>query len=156
MKGEWSLTDNQWIHLTHEDSSKKSIEYYLNNKKSLFYLRTIHRNSEDSDKIRNDGIHDHPLRMEKSTSFIEDLHVMSNLFWGVKCRQAVFFPTSDPNDNIADDGKSHDDYVIPQNVRYKTYWKRKQDAVCLNKLSRAQDQGMQFLQTKSLTIFILT
>ena len=37
-------------------------------------------------------------------------------------------------------------------VHYHSNWKRNQSAVCWAKLSRAQDQGLHFWQTKSHTI----
>ena len=49
----------------------------------------------------------------------------------------------------SDEEELHDDYTIPQKVHYHSHWKRNQDAVYWVKLSRAQDQGLQFWQTKS-------
>ena len=56
-------------------------------------------------------------------------------------------------------GDSHeeeprDDYTFPQKVHYHNLWKRNQDAVYWIKLSRAQDQGLQFWQTKSYAIIV--
>ena len=42
--------------------------------------------------------------------------------------------------------------TVPQKVHYQTYWKRNQDAVHWIRLSRAQDQGLRFWQTKSFAI----
>ena len=64
-------------------------------------------------------------------------------------RQPVFFTPLDPFGNNPDEEKTHDDYTIPHKVHYKTYWKHNQVAVYWIKLSRAQDQGLQFWQTKS-------
>ena len=47
-----------------------------------------------------------------------------------------------------------DDYTIPQKVHYHSHWKRNQDAVNWEKLSRAQDQGLPFGQTKSHAIIV--
>ena len=46
------------------------------------------------------------------------------------------------------------DNTIPQKVHYHSYWKRDQDAVHWIKLSRAQDQGLRFWQTKSHAIIV--
>ena len=43
-------------------------------------------------------------------------------------------------------------YIIPQKVHYNTYWKHNQDAEYWTKWFRAQDQGLQFWQTKSFAI----
>ena len=43
-------------------------------------------------------------------------------------------------------------YTVPQKVHNTTHWKHNQDAVHWIKLSRAQDQGVQFWQTKSFAI----
>ena len=44
--------------------------------------------------------------------------------------------------------------MITQEVHYHSNWKRNQDAVYWAKLSRAQDRGLQFWQTKSHAIFV--
>ena len=68
-------------------------------------------------------------------------------------RQQVSFTPLGPFGNNPDEEKPHDDYTVPQKVHYKPYWKHNQDAVILyKKLSSAQDQGLQFLQTKSFAI----
>ena len=66
-----------------------------------------------------------------------------------KPRQAVFFTPLDPFGNNPDEEKPHDDYAVPQKLHHKTCWKHNQDAFFWIKLSRAQDQGLQFWQTKS-------
>ena len=69
-----------------------------------------------------------------------------------KAQEAVFFTPLNPFGNDPDEEKPHDDHTVPQKVHYQTYWKRNQDAVYWIKLSRAQDQGLQFWQTKSFAI----
>ena len=48
--------------------------------------------------------------------------------------------------------KPHGDHTVPQKVHYQTYWERNQEAVYWIKLSRAQDQGLQFWQSKTFAI----
>ena len=48
--------------------------------------------------------------------------------------------------------RTHVDYTIPQKVHDHKNWKRDQDTVHWMKLSRAQDWGLQFWQTKSSAI----
>ena len=44
--GAGDFSDNQWIHLSREGSSEKRVEYCLDNKKSLCYLRAIQTHSD--------------------------------------------------------------------------------------------------------------
>ena len=53
-----------------------------------------------------------------------------------------------------DEEKRHDDYTVPQKVHYKTFWKHNQDAVHWVRLSKAQDQGARFWQTKSFATMV--
>ena len=69
-----------------------------------------------------------------------------------KARQAVFFTPLKPFGIDPDEVKPHHNYTVPQEVHCQTYWKHNQDAVFWIKLSRAQDQGLQFGQTKSSAI----
>ena len=65
---------------------------------------------------------------------------------------AVFFTPLNPFGNDPDEEKPHGDHTVPQKVHYQTYWKHDQDAENWIKLSRAQDQGLQFWQTKSFAL----
>ena len=69
-----------------------------------------------------------------------------------KARQTVFFTPLHPFGNNPDEEKPLDDDIVPQKVHHKIYWKHNQDAVHWIKLPRAQDQGLQFWQTKSFAI----
>ena len=69
-----------------------------------------------------------------------------------KARQAVFFTPLNPFGENPDEEKTHDNYKISQKVHHHSYWKRNRDAAYWIKLSRAQDQGLQFWQTKSFSI----
>ena len=46
----------------------------------------------------------------------------------------------------------HDDFTVPQKASYVTNWKDNQSAVYWVRLSEAQDQGLEFWQTKSFAI----
>ena len=81
------------------------------------------------------------------------IHFGSGILLGGKENdKAVFFTPLNPFGNDPDEEKSHNDYTVPQKVHYKTNWKHNQDAVLWITLSRAQDQGLRFWQTKSFAI----
>ena len=65
-------------------------------------------------------------------------------------RQTIFFTPLNPFGGDSDEEEEPcDDYTFAQIVHYHSSWKRDQDAVYWVKLSRAQDQELQFWQTKS-------
>ena len=66
----------------------------------------------------------------------------------------VFFTPLIPFGKDSNEEEHRDDYTIPQKVHYHSNWKRDQDAVHWIKLSRAQDQGLRFWQTKSHAIIV--
>ena len=67
-------------------------------------------------------------------------------------RQAVFLTPTNTNGNDLEGEKPHDDYTVPQKVPCVTCWKHNQNAVYCVRLSKAQDQGLEFWQTKSFAI----
>ena len=67
-----------------------------------------------------------------------------------KKRQTVFF-TLNPFDGDSDEEEPCEDWILKK-VHYHSYWKRDQDAVWWIKLSRTQDQRLQFSQMKSYAI----
>ena len=69
-----------------------------------------------------------------------------------KARQAVFLTPTNPFGNDPEEEEPHDDYTGPQKVPYATRWKPDQDAVYWIRLSKAQDQGLKFWQTRSFAI----
>ena len=69
-----------------------------------------------------------------------------------KARQAVFFTPLNPFGYNPYEEELHDDYAVPQKVHYHSQWKRNQDAAYWINLSKAQDLGLQFWQTKSFAI----
>ena len=69
-----------------------------------------------------------------------------------KARQVVFFTPLNPFGNAPDEEKPHDNFTVPQKVHHTTCWKHNHDAEKWIKLSRPQDQGVQFWQTKSFAI----
>ena len=74
-----------------------------------------------------------------------------------RARQSVFFTPLNPIGNDPEEEEErHSAYTVPQKVHYETYWNGNQDAVYWIKLSRAQDEGLRFLQTKSLAIITYT
>ena len=72
----------------------------------------------------------------------------------VRVHQATRFRPFNPfGENPAEEAPS-DDFTMPRKVHYHSIWKHDQDAVCWVKLSRAQDQGLRFWQTKSSAIIV--
>ena len=69
-----------------------------------------------------------------------------------RARQTVFPTPLNPFGKDLEEDKPHFDYTVPQKVPYETRWKHNKDAVCWVRLSKAQDQGLQFWQTKSCAI----
>ena len=70
-RGAGEFSDNQWIHLIHEGSSKKRVEYFLDNKKSSCYLQSNPWTPWwYSDMTGNDGTH---FLMTGSKTFTGDL-----------------------------------------------------------------------------------
>ena len=69
-----------------------------------------------------------------------------------KARQAVFLTQLNPSGKDPEEEKPHFDYTVPQKVPDETRWKRNQNAVFWVRLRKAQDQGLQFWQTKSFAI----
>ena len=67
-----------------------------------------------------------------------------------KGRQSVFFTPLNPFGGDSDEEEPRDDYTILPKVHYHSHWKRNKDAVYWVKLSRAQDQGLQFSSTLHL------
>ena len=69
-------------------------------------------------------------------------------------RQTIFFTPLNPFGVNPDEEAPSDDFTIPRKVQYHSNWKHDQDAVNWVKLSRAQDQGLRFWQTKSRAIIV--
>ena len=65
-----------------------------------------------------------------------------------------FFTPLNPFGGDSDEEGPRDDYTVPQQMHYHSQRKRNPDAVYWIKLSSAQDQGLQFWQTKSHAIIV--
>ena len=59
-------------------------------------------------------------------------------------RQTIFFTSLNPFGENPDEKAPSDDITIPKKIHCQSNWKRKKDAVYWVKVSRAQDQGLQF------------
>ena len=141
---------SRWIQLVQQGSSEKRIEYCLDNKKSFCYPRAIQGHYGGIPiKPKMIGIHIYSVQLERvGSSWGSQSILVSGLIPGGEendeARQSVFFTALDPFGNNPDEEKSHDDYTIRQKVHHRTYWKHNHDAGNMIKLSRAQDQGLQF------------
>ena len=110
-----------------------------------------------SNKSRIDGIHlFHTIG--KGTFITEEVNGFFSQFWGLewipggkeedKARQAVFLTPLNPFGKDREEEKPRSHYTVPQKAPIETRWKRNQDA----RWKEAQDQGLQFWQTKSFAI----
>ena len=70
-------------------------------------------------------------------------------------RQSFLTPPNPFGDDLVKE-VPHDDYTVPQKAPFVTKWKHHQDAVYWKRLQRAQDQGIQFWQTKSFATMAYT
>ena len=133
-KGAGTFSNNQWIHMIHEGSSRKIVEHCLDNKKSLCSLRAIQGDSGGI-PIRPEmiGYNDwEEFTLRRRSSWDAQSIKGSGLIPGGKgndsSRQAFFFTPLDEFGNNPDDETLHDDYTIPQKVHCKTCWEHNQDA----------------------------
>ena len=67
-----------------------------------------------------------------------------------KARQAVFLTPTNPFGDDPEEEEPHDDFTVQQKASYVTKYCQK--AVYWVRLSKAQDQGLEFWQTKSFAI----
>ena len=156
--GAQEFSEKYWIQLIHEGSRKKRVEYCVDHKNSLCHLRAIEGHSGGfpiAPELMGYTSVPHNWNIYSS----QKLFVGCSIFLGSglipggkerdKSQQAVFFTLLNPFVENPDEEEPHDDYSIPQKVHCHNYLKRNQDAV-----SRAQDQGLQFWQTKSHAIIV--
>ena len=69
-----------------------------------------------------------------------------------KARQAVFLTPTNPSGDNPREAVFHDDFTVPKKELHVTRWKYDQNAVYWVRMSKAQDQGLEFWQTKSFAI----
>ena len=164
--GARDFSDEQWLRLIHEGSSKTRFEYCEDSKNSLACFRAIQGHSG--------GISSDPELMEyiripynwkgyifhRGCSFSIQSILENGLIPGEKesdkGRQTVFFTPLNPFGGDSDEEEPRDDCAAQflGKVHCHSHWKRNQDAVYWIKLSRAQDQGLQFWQPKSHAIIV--
>ena len=148
--------------LIQEGSSKKRVECCMDHKISLLYFRAIQGHSGGLPIMPElMGYTSIPYNWKEYIFHKGCLwDVQSILGSGLipggkesdKAPLAVFFTPLNPFDENPDEEELHDDYTIPQKVHYHSHWERNQVAVYWIKISRAQEQGLQFWQTKSFAI----
>ena len=113
-----------------------------------------------SNKSRIYETHTFSIRLEKSNFITEEVNGFFSLFWGVekfqqkKGGQSSSSCLSDSTESGKDleEEKPHSDYTVAQKAPYETKWKRNQCAVFRVRLKEAQNQGLEFWQTKSFAV----
>ena len=151
--------DRYWLMLIQEGSKKMRIEYCEDKNGSLCYLRAIQGHSGGIPIKSRIGELTHLFpTIGRNTSTTEEFRGIFNPFWGVdwfwedkrntETRQSVFCTALNPFGQETEEELRSLDYTVPQKQYNETHWKRNQDAVYWIKLSRAQDQGFRFWQTK--------
>ena len=69
---------------------------------------------------------------------------------------SVFLTPTNPIGDDPEEEEPHDDFTVPHKAAYATKWKYDQNAVYWIRLSKAQNQGLEFWQTKSFAIITCT
>ena len=140
---------------------QKRIEYCEDSTNFLAYFRAIqgHSGGRPIDPELMGCV-----RMPQGIFVTEVVLSAFNLSWrmdwfrvdmeATKGRQTVFFTPLNPFGSDSDDEEPVMITHFLKKRHYHSHWKRNKDAVCLVKLSRAQDQEMQFWQTKSYAIIV--
>ena len=157
-QGARDFSEEDWLRLIHEGSSKTRFEHCEDSKNSLAYFRALQGHSG--------GITIAPVLMQhilipynwkqfvfhRGCSFsIQSILEIGLIAWGKQRnegRQTIFFTPLNPFWENPDEEAPSDDFTIPKKVHCHSNWNRDQDAVYLVKLSWAQDQGLRFWQTK--------
>ena len=67
-----------------------------------------------------------------------------------RARQAVFLTPTNHFGDDPDEEEPHDDFTVQHQAAYATKWKYDQNAVYWIRLSKAQNQGLEFWQTSHL------
>ena len=69
-------------------------------------------------------------------------------------RQTIFFTPLKPFGDISDEEEPRNDLSKPRKAHHHSKWKSRQDAVCWIIPARAQDEGLQFRQTRSHDVIV--
>ena len=111
-----------------------------------------------------DGVHSNSLQLERvylsqgcSFSIIQSFLENGLVPEGKERhegRQTVFLTPLNPFGGDSDCEEPSDDCTVPQKVHCHCHWKHDQDGVHWVTWSRAQDQGLQFVQPKSHAIIV--
>ena len=154
-QGARDFSEKLWLHLIQEDSSMKRPQYCLDCKISLRYLRAIQGHSGSITK--RPGLMEYTLIPRNWKEYI--IHT------GISWNSQSFFGSGiipGGKENHIDKQSSSHFWIHSETTQMKKHFmmkvhttlieKRNQDAVFWIKMSRAQDQGLQFWQTKSSAI----
>ena len=151
-------TYKYWIEHIHIGSSKTRFEYCLNSSSSD---SGAHRWNNHSIGVDESCINSVQLeRIYLPHWFNQHSITQTGLVAGGKeskeGSQTVFFTPLDPfgSDAHEEEEESSEDCSKPRKVHHQSRWRREQNAENWVRLSRAQDHGLQFWQTKSNAIIV--
>ena len=170
--GARDFSDQQWLRFVHEGSSKTRIEYCEDSKNSLAYFRAIqgHTGGIPIDPELMECIRIpfnwkrfiyHRLCSFTIQSILENGLITGghesdkfNLSWRMDrfWVDMVFTPLNPFGGDSEEERR--DDYTVPQKNSLPLSLQTKSRCCVLYKISRAQDQGLQFWQTKSHAIIV--
>ena len=152
-KGARDFDDGYWLRLIHDGSTKKRLEYCQDEDGNLSFFRAIQGHSASIPTspvwMKYTPI---PYDWKKYLYHIGSQWVIPGVKEDDKARQAVFLTGLNPFRRDPGEEKPHSNYTVPQRDPCGAEWERNQDAVCWVRLNEAQDQGLQFWQTKSFAI----
>ena len=158
------FSDKDWLQQIDEGSDKTSVECCENSKDSLMYIRAIQGHTDGSMIVPELMGHVTIPYNWKEFVFHWSCSFNINSILGTRLvagrreskegRQKIFFTPLKPFGENPDQEAPGGDLSISRKAHYHRNLKHDQDAVCWVKLSRAQDQGLRFWQTKSNAIIV--
>ena len=153
-EGAQDFSDKNWLRLIHEGSTRKRLENCTHKDGNLMLFQSFSGTPWwYTNKSRIDEIHAYSIQMEGVQSFLGSGIILEREKKD-RTPQAVFLTPLNPFGKDPEEEKPHFDYTVPQKVPCETPWKYDQDAVKWVRLSKVQDQGLQFWQTKSFAIMV--
>ena len=148
-RGARDFYEKEWLRHINEASNKTRFEYCEVSKHSVTYFRAIQGHTGGI--TITPQLMKHVICVPQGCSFNINF-ILENRLSGARRDDK---PSSSHLSTLfgenPDEEALSDDFTMPRKVHYHSNW---QDAVYWSKLSRAQDQGLRFWQTKSSAIIV--